>query len=118
MEEAEYLADHIAIIHKGKIIAEGTLDELINKHGEESILRIKNCSSENAVDVLKENGFDAHAKGNGDVAIKIGFKEYVLDVLSILKHECIDYENIDIRRSNLEEIFLKITGAKLSEAEQ
>jgi len=118
MEEAEYLADHIAIIHKGKIIAEGTLDELINKHGEESILRIKNCSSKNAVYVLKENGFDAHAEGNGDVAIKIEFKERVLGVLSILKHECIDYENIDIRRSNLEEIFLKITGAKLSEAEQ
>jgi len=117
MEEAEYLADHIAIIHKGKIIAEGTLDELINKHGEESILRIKNCSYKNAVDVLKENGFDAYNEGNDDVAVRIDFKERVLEVLSILKHECIDYENIDIRRSNLEEIFLKITGAKLSEAE-
>ena len=30
MEEAEFLADHIAIIHKGKIIAEGSLDELIH----------------------------------------------------------------------------------------
>jgi hypothetical protein len=69
------------------------------------------------VDVLIENGFDAHAERNGDVKIKIRFKERVLDVLSILNHECIDYENIDIRRSNLEEIFLKITGAKLSEAE-
>ena len=29
MEEAEYLADHIEIIHKGKIIAEGSLEELI-----------------------------------------------------------------------------------------
>jgi len=115
MEEAEYLADYISIIHKGKIIAEGTLNELINKHGEESILRIKNCSSKSAVDVLKENGFDAHTKGNGDVTIKIDFKERVLDVLSILKRDCIDYENIDIRRSNLEEIFLKITGAKLTE---
>jgi len=115
MEEAEYLADHISIIHKGKIIAEGTLNELINKHGEECILRIKNCSSNNAVDILKENGFDSYTKGNGDIAIRIEFKERVLDVLSILKKECIDYENIDIRRSNLEEIFLKITGAKLSE---
>ena len=116
MEEAEYLADHIAIIHKGKIIAEGSLDELISRYGDESILRIKNCSFKNAIEVLKENGFDASAEGNGDIAVKIKYKERVLDVLSILKHECIDYENIDIRRSNLEEIFLKITGAKLSEA--
>lgn len=28
LEEAEYLADKIAILHEGKIIAEGTLDEL------------------------------------------------------------------------------------------
>jgi len=117
MEEAEYLADHIAIIHKGKIIAEGTLDELINKHGKESILRIKNCSYKNVVEVLIENGFDVQSDGNGNVAIRIGIKERVLEILSILKHECIDYENIDIRSSNLEEIFLKITGAKLSEAE-
>ena len=116
MEEAEYLADHIAIIHKGKVIAEGSLEELIEKYGDGSILRIKNCASKNTVDILKENGFEAYAERNGDIAVKIDFKERVLDVLSILKHECIDYENIDIRRSNLEEIFLKLTGAKLSEA--
>jgi ABC-2 type transport system ATP-binding protein len=118
MEEAEYLADHIAIIHKGKIIAEGSLEELIKKHGDESILRIKNCSSKNVIEVLKENGFEAHTEANSDIAVKIDYKERVLDVLSILRHECIDYENIDIRRSNLEEIFLKITGAKLSEADE
>ena len=115
MEEAEYLADHIAIIHKGNIIAEGSLDELINQHGEGSILRIKDCKSKGTVDVLCENGFEAHREGNGDIAIKIDFKERVLDVLSILKHECVEYGTIDIRRSNLEEIFLKLTGAKLSE---
>ncbi|GAJ01934.1 unnamed protein product, partial [marine sediment metagenome] len=108
MEEAEYLADHIAIIHKGIIIAEGSLEELIKKHGDESVLRIRNCSSKNVIKVLKENGFESHSETNGDIAVKIDFKERVLDVLSILRHECIDYENIDIRRSNLEEIFLKL----------
>jgi len=116
MEEAEYLADHIAIIHKGIIIAEGSLDELINKYGDESILRIKKSSSKNTVNILKDNGFDAYTEGNGDIAVKIKYKERILEILSILKHDCIEYENIDIRRSNLEEIFLKITGSKLLEA--
>jgi ABC-2 type transport system ATP-binding protein len=116
MEEAEFLADHIAIIHKGNIIAEGSLDELIYKYGDESILRIKKSSSKNTVNILRENGFDAVTEGNGDIAVKIKFKERILEILSILKHECIEYENIDIRRSNLEEIFLKITGSKLLEA--
>ena len=115
MEEAEYLADHIAIIHKGRIIAEGPLDELVEKHGMGSILRIKNCKSRKTVDILREHGFNSHKEKNGDIAVKIDFKERVLEVLSILKHECIEYGGIDIRRSNLEEVFLKLTGARLSE---
>jgi len=113
MEEAEYLADHIAIIHKGKIIAEGSLDELIDKYGEGSLLRIKNCASKNTISILKQRGFEAFTEGNGDIAVKITYKERVLEILSILKNECIDYSSVDIRRSNLEEIFLKLTGSKL-----
>lgn len=41
MEEAEYLADNIAIIHKGRIVAEGTLDELLRQYGHQSTLLIK-----------------------------------------------------------------------------
>lgn len=115
MEEAEYLANHIAIIHKGNIIAEGSLEELINKYGDESILRIKNCELKDTVEVLRSNGFEVKTEGNSDIAIKIDYKERVLEILSILKHECVDYDSIDIRRSTLEEIFLKLTGARLSE---
>jgi len=116
MEEAEYLADHIAIIHKGKIIAEGSLDYLIDKYGEGSILRIKNCKSKDTKDLLSEKGYEVKTEGNGDIAVKIPYKEKVLEILSILKKECIEYTGVDIRRSNLEEIFLKLTGAKLREA--
>jgi len=115
MEEAEYLADHIAIIHKGKIIAEGTLEALISKHGQGSILHIKNCKTKEAVDILQNHGFNAFKEGNGDISVRIPSKERVLEILSILRHECIDYDSIDIRRSNLEEVFLNLTGAKLSE---
>ena len=118
MEEAEFLADHIAIIHKGKIIAEGTLDELIDKYGKGSVLHIKKCSDKQAVEALKDRGFNAYPEGNGDVAVKIDYKERVLEVLSNLRHDCIDYESIGIRRSNLEEVFLNLTGAKLTEEEQ
>jgi ABC-2 type transport system ATP-binding protein len=115
MEEAEYLADHIAIIHKGIIIAEGTLNELIEKYWKGSILHLKNCNNPNTDIILKENGLDAFNEENGDVAVNIEFKDKILEVLSILKHECIDYESIDIRRPNLEEIFLHLTGATLRE---
>jgi ABC-2 type transport system ATP-binding protein len=115
MEEAEYLADQIVIIHKGNIIAEGSLEDLINRYGKGSILNIKNCKNKDAINTLKENKLDANRVGNGDISIKIDNKEKVLEVLSILRHECIDYDSIDIRRSNLEEVFLTLTGSRLSE---
>ena len=54
---------------------------------------------------------------NGDISINIEYKDKILEILSMLRHECIDYGSIDIRRPNLEEIFLHLTGARLSEAE-
>lgn len=115
MEEAEYLADTITIIHKGNIIAQGSLDVLINKFGKGHILHIKNCKTKEAVNILIEKGFKANKENNGDISVRIDYKERVLEILSILRHEAIDYDSIDIRRSNLEEVFLQLTGAHLSE---
>ncbi len=115
MEEAEYLADHIAIIHKGKIIAEGSLEELIEKYGEKTTLYIKNCSGAETQQMLQDKGFEVVPQGNGDLAVKIDYKEKVLEVLSHLRHDCIEYDGVDIRRSNLEEVFLKLTGSRLTE---
>lgn len=114
MEEAEFLADHIAIIHQGNIIAEGGLDELIGRYGKGNILWIKGCNRHEAAAVLNEKGYKVISKGNGDLAVSIDHKDRVLEVLSQLRHECIEYDSIDIRRSNLEEVFLTLTGASLS----
>lgn len=116
MEEAEFLADHIAIIHCGNIIAEGSLGELIERHGKGNILRIKGCDNKETVELLQKKGYDVISEGNGNLAMTIEYKERVLEVLSQLRHECINYDSIDIRRSNLEEVFLKLTGSSLSGA--
>jgi len=117
MEEAEFLADHIAVIFKGKIIAEGTLEDLIRNYGKSSVMHIKKCvNAPEVIDMLKQEGYDeVSSEGNGDIAIKIDYKELVLDILSHLRHDCIEYESLDIRRSNLEEVFLRLTGSKLTE---
>jgi len=117
MEEAEFLADHVAIIHKGNIIAEGSPESLIQRYGKGSTLHIKRCKDPVALDILKEEGFEAKSEGNGDIVITIDSKERVLEVLSELRHSCVEYDGVDIRRSNLEEVFLQLTGARLSEEE-
>jgi|YNPNPStandDraft_1061719.scaffolds.fasta_scaffold06642_3 ABC-2 type transport system ATP-binding protein len=116
MEEAEYLADHIAIIHKGRIIAEGSLEELISKHGGDVTMRVMGCKDIiTAEEILTDKGFKVIKGVNSDLSVKIPYKELVLEILSDLRHACIEYDNIDIRRSNLEEVFLNLTGSRLSE---
>jgi ABC-2 type transport system ATP-binding protein len=41
MEEAQKLCDRVAIIDQGRVLAEGTVDELIEAHGGESLLSIQ-----------------------------------------------------------------------------
>ncbi len=113
MEEAEYLADHIAIIHRGRIIAEGTVDELISKYGRENILHIRGNSR--IYDFLRDRGFNVEVSKNNGVTMRVVHNNEILEVLSILKENDIWYESIDIHRPNLEEVFLTLTGAKLSE---
>ena len=86
--------------------------------GKEVFFILKSVRDKDAIEILNERGFKAYSEGNGDIAVKIDYKERVLEVLSNLRHDCIDYESIDIRRSNLEEVFLNLTGAKLTEEEQ
>ena len=73
------------------------------------------CKTDNAAEILRSKGFEVYTNNNHDIHIKIDYNDQVLEILSILRHECIDYENIDVRRSNLEEIFLNLTGSKLLE---
>jgi ABC-2 type transport system ATP-binding protein len=115
MEEAEYLADHIAIIHKGNIIAEGTLDELIRQYGKGSILQFTKCNFNMVKKVLEPVGYQVRKANNQSVLVTIQYKDQILEILSILRNNAIDFDGIDIHRPNLEELFLHLTGARLQE---
>lgn len=118
MEEAEYLADHIAIIHKGNIIAEGTLDELINRYGRGSILKFTGCDFDLVKNALEPIGYHVKKANNHAVLVTIRYKDQILEVLSILRNNAIEYDDIDIHRPNLEELFLQLTGSRLREENQ
>jgi len=115
MEEAEYLADHIAIIHKGKIVGEGTVQYLIESHGEKSILLIKGCKTTDTINVLHKKGYKNIRAVNGNVEIKISKKDAVMDILFHLREKNLYYREVDIKHSDLEDVFLNLTGEKLLE---
>jgi ABC-2 type transport system ATP-binding protein len=111
MEEAEFLADHIAIISHGKIIAEGTVEELIERHGPGFRLNFKGVDDGfNAA--VAELGVAAEGLGD-DRCLTLKDKDGLLRVLEELRKRNVKFTEFNVRRADLEEVFLKLTGERL-----
>jgi ABC-2 type transport system ATP-binding protein len=77
MEEAEALADHVAIISKGKIIAQGTPTELIDQHCRTIHVTVYGGGLE-AKNLAKEMELFYELPENGDIVIDASDHEQVL----------------------------------------
>src|SRR5208337_1714770 len=69
MDEAYYLADRICIIHKGKIVAEGSPEDLINRYGGGNTLIIRECDDAALALIKKE--MPASQQVHNDIIIKL-----------------------------------------------
>jgi ABC-2 type transport system ATP-binding protein len=114
LDEAEYLADNIAILHEGKIIANGTSDDLKEKLPQGIIeLQFKNDPEMNkAMDLLKEyrihceeDNFTIHVQTDG------GAKQFA-NVLNILNQGNIEILKFTPKQPTLEDAFLTLIGEK------
>jgi len=114
MEEAEVLADRVAIISKGKIIARGTPAELIDSHCKYVYMTIRE-SDERARNAAESSGLRVESTKDGDVVVEIKENSQILELLNRMSDEGIRYKGIDIRKPNLEEVFLTLTGESLHE---
>lgn len=114
MEEAEALADCVAIISKGKIIAQGPPSSLVDNFA--STIHVTVYGGGNAaLNLSKEMGISYHLSQNNDVTMDARNHEQVMVILNRLKERNIEYFGLDIRKANLEEVFLKLTGERLTE---
>lgn len=114
MEEAEYLADRVAIISKGKIITEGTPGSLVDVHCKTAHLTIRK-GSQDVGRTAGELGFSWKVRENGDYHIDVHSSDELLTILNTLKENGIVYDGLDVRKGNLEEVFLTLTGETLKE---
>ncbi len=116
MDEAYHLADHVCVLHKGEIIAEGTSEDLINRYGGGNTLIIRECSQK-AIDHLVTEIPDCSVKGN-DIFAKLpegdGMKSISRAVIIINTGE-FTCEELYVKKATLEDVFLNLTGEKLIE---
>jgi ABC-2 type transport system ATP-binding protein len=115
MEEAELLADTVAIISKGKIIAMGSPGELIETNINYLFLTMQSVD-EKAFEIIRKLGFEP-VLSDKDIKIRVEHTDHVQKILNAITQAGALYRGLDVRKPNLEEVFLKLTGEALHDDE-
>jgi len=114
MEEADSLADRIAIIDNGKIVVFGTPSELKDSIGGD-VIKIRCSNVSKLKDRLHENGFDAKIV-NGEIILHVNVAEKVIPKIFSLSSG-IEIHSIMYKEPSLEDVFLHYTGRAYREEE-
>ena len=114
MEEAEFLADTVAIISKGRIIATGSPDELMENSANELSLTLRSADA-NVFAIVRETGFDPVRHNTHYLKVRVKRADDVRKILDAVKDAGSSLLSLDVRKPNLEEVFLKLTGEALNE---
>ena len=115
LEEADQLADQIAVIDKGRLIAEGTADELKSALGGDVIaLRVAAPDEAGrAAELLAGVGREAPRveSRSGDLTMPVrDGAATLITVVRALDDAGIALADIQLRRPTLDEVFLTLTG--------
>ena len=114
MEEAELLADRVAIIAKGKIIAMNSPGELIESNANYLGLTLKSVD-EKVFEIIRRIGFEPAHDNHRNIKVRLEHSDDVQKVLNAIKDGGASFLSLDVRKPNLEEVFLKLTGETLHE---
>ncbi|MEU5240194.1 ATP-binding cassette domain-containing protein [Streptomyces lydicus] len=123
MEEAEQLANELTVIDRGRVIAEGRVDELKAKVGGRT-LQIRPADAgelDRMVGAIAQAGLDGIAGATADhaegvVNVPIISDEQLTAVVGVLGARGFALAGISTHLPSLDEVFLAITGQKTSDA--
>jgi len=115
LDEAQQLADRVAIMNHGKIVAMGTSEEIIQQHGSGERLEIH--GSEKLADYIKANT-DLQVdynKARGEIIIPLRKKIDALAALAAAEQSGIDWGQIQTLQDSLDDVFIKLVSGAVNE---
>ncbi|MFE2187904.1 ATP-binding cassette domain-containing protein [Streptomyces sp. NPDC059455] len=121
MEEAEQLADHLTVIDRGRVIADGRVNELRAKIGGRTLQIRPSDAGElhRMVGAITQAGLDGIGGATADVEeglvnVPIASDEQLTALIGLLGQRGFAIAGIDTHLPSLDEVFLAITGRKAS----
>ena len=111
MEEAARLCDRVLIMHRGRVISEGTPQALIEQHVGAHVLELHLPPEERARILAELDGSVERTEEVGDMTYLFGADERALEFAA----RYADPALVFVRPGSLEDVFLRLTGRGLSE---
>ena len=110
LEEAEMLADRVAIMDHGKIIAEGSPGEIINRMGKGRKLTVP--YGEKLQEYLsKDLKLDCNRTGDS-ISVSIHSNRDVINILDFAEKNGIELTSLSLKEDTLEDIFVDLIAEK------
>jgi ABC-2 type transport system ATP-binding protein len=115
LEEADALADRLAIIDQGRIVAEGTSDELKRQVAGDVVTLGVNGATERVLETVRTQPFVREAtREDGVVRLYVDHGETAVpQLLRLLDGAGLAAESIALHRPSLDDVFLRQTGRSL-----
>jgi len=114
LDEADQLADRIAVIDSGKVVAEGTTAELKRSVGSGSLkVRLLHSEQQSQAMSMLSDFLDAKVHADPDnvgLRARVSQPEHVTEALTQLSRSAIAIGDFSFGRPSLDEVFLALTG--------
>lgn len=118
MEEAEQLCDYIIILDHGKILRQGTLDELLKKTQDQNIVEFTLKDSSSQIPAFTD---ETSFQINWDNTMKKGsvilhdIEKELPEFLLFLRRQNLSLNMLESRKISLDDLFIELTGRHLDE---